>query len=60
MNKKKGVKRLGLTRETVRELQRDEMSAVAGGIGSLLQTCINTIPITICQCTGTGTYNTCP
>jgi hypothetical protein len=59
MNAKKGVKRLALNRETVRELQRDELQAAVGGVGTLAG-CINTIPITVCQCTGTSSYNTRP
>jgi hypothetical protein len=55
MNVKKSVKRLALNRETIRELQRDQLSAVAGGVGSLAQ-CINTLPLTVCECTGNYTY----
>lgn len=59
MNAKKTRKRLVLNRETVRELQRDELKAVAGGIGSLGLGCVNTLPITICECTGNYTYQNC-
>jgi hypothetical protein len=58
MNVKKNVKRLALNRETIRELQRDQLSAVAGGVGSLAQ-CINTLPLTVCECTGNYTYQGC-
>jgi natural product precursor len=59
MNAKKHVKKLSLNRETVRELQADEMSAVAGGVASLLTTCINSLPLTVCQCTGNYTQVNC-
>ncbi|HEV7678107.1 MAG TPA: class I lanthipeptide [Candidatus Dormibacteraeota bacterium] len=58
MNEKKGVKRLALNRETVRELQRDELRNVAGGAASILQ-CFGTIPPTMCECTGNYTAVHC-
>jgi hypothetical protein len=60
MNVKKNVKRLALTRETVRELQRDELSAVAGG---QLTPRISVIPISDCPCISNGaricTHDSC-
>lgn len=50
MNVKKGVKRLALHRETIRELQRDELSAVAGGAG----TTILSLPASACPCISMG------
>ena len=52
---KKPVRRLGLHRETIRELQRDELTRVAGGMASLATTCVNTLPLTVCECTGNYT-----
>jgi len=48
---KKNVKRLVLNRETVRELQRDELSAVAGGAGT---TTIVSLPASACPCISNG------
>ena len=53
---KQAVRRLGLNRETIRELQRDELTAVAGGMGTLAASCFNTLPLTVCECTGNYTY----
>lgn len=59
MKNRNEVRRLVLTRETVRELQGDELRQAAGGIGTL-NGCVNTLPLTVCQCTGTGlTYQGC-
>ena len=61
MNVKKGAKRLSLSRETVRELQRDEMKVVAGGVATG-QISILGCPswnITVCDCTGNYTYQGC-
>jgi natural product precursor len=58
MNAKKTIKRLALNRETIRELRRDELSAVAGGAVSLLE-CVGTLPPTVCQCTGNYTAQYC-
>jgi hypothetical protein len=46
-----GVKRLALNRETIRELQRDELSAVAGGqkVPPLLS-----LPVSQCPCFSNG------
>jgi hypothetical protein len=54
-----GNKRLALNREAVRELRRDELSAVAGG--GATNGCFDSLPITFCQCTGNYTlnYNSC-
>lgn len=52
---KQAVRRLGLNRETIRELQREELRAAAGGMGTLAN-CINTLPLTVCECTGNYTY----
>ena len=52
---KQAVRRLGLHRETIRELQRDELTVVAGGVGTLAG-CIGTLPLTVCECTGNYTY----
>ena len=54
--RKQPVRRLGLHRETIRELQREELTAVAGGVGTLGAACINTLPLTVCECTGNYTY----
>ena len=60
MKNSKEVRRLVLTRETVRELRGDELRQAAGGIGSLPAACADTLPLTVCQCTGTGlTYQGC-
>lgn len=56
MNAKRNPKPLTLTRETVRELKRDELRAVAGGLNSLGTNCVNTLPLTVCECTGNYTY----
>lgn len=50
MNVKKGVKRLALTRETVRELSQPELQQAAGGAASVV--CIATHVPTQCTCTG--------
>jgi len=60
MNVKKSVKRLSLNRETVRELQGNELRAAAGGVGtgfSLLN--CPTWQITVCDCTGNYTAQNC-
>jgi hypothetical protein len=49
---KKNVKRLALHRETVRELQRDELSVVAGGaLPTQQQGCLDSVTPS-CKCTG--------
>ena len=52
MNVKKGVKRLALHRETVRELSQPELQRVAGGAATQasLVTCPTWTPS--CNCTG--------
>ena len=52
---KKNVRRLALHRETIRELQREELRRAAGGMGTLVG-CVNTLPLTVCECTGNYTY----
>jgi hypothetical protein len=61
MNVTKSVKRLALNRETIRELQRDELSAVAGG-----QTPVSipsVLPVSACPCFSNGarvcTHDSC-
>ena len=52
---KKNVRRLALHRETIRELQREELRRVAGGTGQVAA--FNTLlPLTVCECTGNYTY----
>lgn len=51
MSRKEGVRRLALHRETIRELERDELRAVAGGVEQAsLVTCPTWTPS--CNCTG--------
>lgn len=52
MNHQKPLKRLALSRETVRELDRTELKQVAGGqAATLAQDCLQSLTPT-CGCTG--------
>ena len=47
---KRNLKRLSLSRETIRELQRDELAAAAGGNG----TGVLSLPASACPCISMG------
>ena len=56
---RKSVRRLGLHRETIRELQRDELRQAAGGVATVAAGCdiiATLVPLTVCECTGNYTY----
>ena len=54
MSKNHGVRRLALHRETIRELQRDELRAVAGGNDTGTGTAILSLPASACPCISNG------
>ena len=50
--KKNAVKKLALSRETIRELEHDELAAAGGGAG--LPTGILSLPASACPCISMG------
>jgi hypothetical protein len=56
--KKNLPRKLNLNRETLRQLDESDLQAQAGaeltGTGPSTQFACYTLPLTVCQCTGTG------
>ena len=51
--KKNAVKKLALSRETIRELERDELAAAGGGAGLPTGTLLS-LPASACPCISNG------